>query len=1052
MANGATVRSLAPTTAATAASPVAEQTLRKSNNSSPQGLALQRAPALVKLSTSTEVPVATMGGSEPLRPEVQAPIENSLQVNLESVKVHTDASAQAANESLGARAFAFGSGIFLGRGERPTDLGLMAHEAAHVVQQQSAPTVQRMGPLGGDSFEGEAHRASAAVVRGESFQVRERTSQPRVQRLGISDVLDYFADKANNIPGFRMFTIILGVNPINWSKVDRSAANILRAVVEFIPGGHLITQALDNYGIFEKAGKWVEEQIHTLGEIGGSIKKAIGDFIDSLGWRDIFHLGDVWSRAKRIFTDPIDRIISFVKGLITGFLGLIRDALLRPLAKLAEGTAGWDLLKAVLGQDPITGDPVPQTAETLIGGFMKLIGQEEIWNNIKKANALSRAWAWFKGALAGLLGFVKQIPSLIIQTIRSIELMDIVLIWRVFIKVGKAFGGFLLKFFSWAGETIWSLLQIIFEVVAPGAVPYLKKVGAAFKKILKNPIAFVGNLVKAGKLGFQNFASNIGTHLKAAFIEWLTGSLPGVYLPKSFDLKEIVKFVFSVLGLTWENIRQKLVKAIGEPAVKALEIGFDIVVTLVKEGPAAAWDKIKDQLANLKDMVMSAIVDYIVVTVVRKAVEKVLSLLIPGAAFIQAIIAIYDTIMVFIEKLKKIIQVVTAFLDSIVAIANGVIGAAAAKVESTLAGLLVLAISFLAGFLSLGKIADKVMNIINTKVRAPIDKAIDFLITWIVTMAKKVGKFLGSKARALWSWAAVKSNFADGEGESHTIYAQESGGKVRLLVASSPMAVAEFLEWYLGKRDALRETKKGLIADVRAKIGPAQALMDQIAAAEKAKPDDPKLQTLQQDLLNKNVEISGLLASLVGKDESIGKAKEKYKLEGLTGTYSSIPKPPGDDFTADHQPQAAILQAAAEFDYFRDEGELVKRAKGRAKEGFAINLHKIRHILGRTFGSKGKKTKGAFLTEIERDTKSVKSAPAKRRIVVAKIKSDMMEDVKAMRSVAGADAKSANWADIAGPKAKGTKEEKEALVTEVRERILSGESQIASQDIDSLVE
>src|SRR5438552_8482428 len=156
MANGATVRSLAPTTAATAASPVAEQTLRKSNNSSPQGLALQRAPALAKLSTSTEVPVATMGGSEPLRPEVQAPIENSLQVNLESVKVHTDASAQAANESLGARAFAFGSGIFLGRGERPTDLGLMAHEAAHVVQQQSAPTVQRMGPLGGDSCEGEA--------------------------------------------------------------------------------------------------------------------------------------------------------------------------------------------------------------------------------------------------------------------------------------------------------------------------------------------------------------------------------------------------------------------------------------------------------------------------------------------------------------------------------------------------------------------------------------------------------------------------------------------------------------------------------------------------------------------------------------------------------------------------------------------------------------------------------------------------------------------------------------------------------------------------------
>jgi Domain of unknown function (DUF4157) len=691
------------------------------------------------------VPVATpsqtsgfAGGGEPLAGEVKTPIEESLGVSLESVRVHKDSRAQKTARGLSARAFTFARHIFLGRGERPTDLGLMAHEAAHVVQQQGAPAVQRLGPGQTDSWEEEAHRASSAVVRGEPFKVQERTSRPRVQRWGVSDVLDYFADKANIIPGFRMFTIVLGVNPINMSSVDRSAANILRAVVEFIPGGGLITQALDNYGIFEKAGKWVEQQIQTLGMVGSAIKAAVTSFIDSLSWKDIFNLGDVWDRAKRIFTDPIDKIIAFVKGLVLGFLGLIRDALLRPLAKLAEGTAGWDLLKAVLGQDPITGDPVPQTAEALIGGFMKLIGQEEIWNNIKKANALSRAWAWFKGALNGLLGFVKQVPSLIISTIKSIELMDIVLLPRVFIKIGTAFAGFLGKFFSWAGNTIWDLLKIIFEVVAPGAIPYLKKVGAAIKKIFKDPIGFVGNLVKAGKLGFQNFANNIGAHLKAAFLDWLTGSLPGVYIPKSFALMEILKLALSVLGLTWANIRQKLVKATSENVVKGLEVGFAIVKKLVTEGPAAAWEEIKSQLANLKDMVVEGIMSFIVETVVKKAVAKVLSLLVPGGAFIQAIISIYDTIMVFIAKLSKIIQVAMAFLDSMMAIANGAIGGAAAKVESVLAGLLSLAISFLAGFLGLGKIADKVMNIINTKVRAPVDKALDYLINWIVTTAKKL--------------------------------------------------------------------------------------------------------------------------------------------------------------------------------------------------------------------------------------------------------------------------------------------------------------------------
>ena len=53
---------------------------------------------------------------------------------------------------------------------------------------------------------------------------------------------------------------------------------------------------------------------------------------------------------------------------------------------------------------------MPRTADTLIGGFMKLIGQEEVWQNIKRGNAVARALAWFQGALAGLMGFVRVDP------------------------------------------------------------------------------------------------------------------------------------------------------------------------------------------------------------------------------------------------------------------------------------------------------------------------------------------------------------------------------------------------------------------------------------------------------------------------------------------------------------------------------------------------------------------------------------------------------------------------------------------------------------------
>ena len=86
-------------------------------------------------------------------------------------------------------------------------------------------------------------------------------SPPAVQRLGVQDALDYFADKAYYIPGFRMLTLMLGFNPINMRSTARTAANLLRALIELIPGGALITQVLDNHGVINKAAEWVEQKI-----------------------------------------------------------------------------------------------------------------------------------------------------------------------------------------------------------------------------------------------------------------------------------------------------------------------------------------------------------------------------------------------------------------------------------------------------------------------------------------------------------------------------------------------------------------------------------------------------------------------------------------------------------------------------------------------------------------------------------------------------------------------------------------------------------------------
>jgi hypothetical protein len=832
--------------------------------------ATPKAPAPTAKSPARLAPLGppktpSFGGGQPMPPHVQEAIQNSLLVDLSSVRLHASTAAQRKAQSLRARAFTFGNDIFLGYGEHPTDLTLISHEATHVIQQQAGAQVQAWSGDRGDRFEREADHAAAAVQRQETFAVRERTETPRVQRLGISDALDYLADKAYNIPGFRMFTIVLGVNPINMEHVERSAANVLRAVVEFIPGGALITQALDKYGVFDKVGNWVSDQIEKLGLVGSSIKQALMDFLDSLSWRDIFHLGDVWDRAKRIFTDPIDRIIDFVKGLLEGIWKFVREAILKPIAKIAEGTSGWDLLCAVLSRNPITGEAVPRTPETLIGGFMKLIHEDEIWNNIQKSGAIPRAWQWFQGVLSGLIGFVSQIPDLFIQALKSLEWTDILDLFSGFKKIASVFGRFLGNFISWAGGKIWDLLQIIFDVVAPSIMPYLRKVGAAFRKILRDPLGFIRNLIAAAKLGLHNFMDHFGAHLKAALIDWLTGSLPGVYIPKAFTLPEFGMFAMSVLGITWAQVRAKIVKALGpngEKIMTGLETAFDVIVALVKGGPAAVWDLIKEKLTNLKDMVIDGIVGFVTDTIIKKAIPKLISMFIPGAGFISAIISIYDAITVFIDKLSKLAATVKAFLDSLIAIVNGQIEGAAAKVESSLEGIMSLAISFLAGFLGLGKIADKVLGVIK-KVQDTVDKAIEVAVNWIVGKAKALIGAVKTTAtnvvQGVLGWWKVRKPFVDTDGGSHTLFFTGEAASAELTVASTPMPVKGFL-------DSIRSTASSHSdPTIKAAFMNADALFTTIDALRMKVESGPSPRQPKDidDLNNKLITLSSYLVPLV---------------------------------------------------------------------------------------------------------------------------------------------------------------------------------------------
>lgn len=126
--------------------------------------------------SSTKLPQTRLGDGRPLAPTTRGFFEQRLGHDFRNVRVHDDSAAHAAAAREGARAFAHGSDIAFAAGQldvsRATGRALLAHELAHVVQQQrGGPTPQR-----GDAAEAGAARAAAQIDRGGRIAVSGATS------------------------------------------------------------------------------------------------------------------------------------------------------------------------------------------------------------------------------------------------------------------------------------------------------------------------------------------------------------------------------------------------------------------------------------------------------------------------------------------------------------------------------------------------------------------------------------------------------------------------------------------------------------------------------------------------------------------------------------------------------------------------------------------------------------------------------------------------------------------------------------------------------------
>lgn len=280
----------------------------------------------------------------------------------------------------------------------------------------------------------------------------------------------------------------------------------------------------------------------------------------------------------------------------------------------------------------------------------------------------------------------------------------------------------------------------------------LSKAAAAFKKIIADPIAFIGNFMSALKAGFVGFAERIGEHLKKGLQGWLFGKLAdaGIEIPDKLDAAGILKMILSILGLTWTNLRARIVKRIGEKAMKVLEGASEVFIILVRDGVAGLAKWIMEKVGDLKDMVVGQIRNFVIEKIVKAGITWVIGMLNPAGALIKIVQTLISVVQWIMEKGSALVELVGTVVDAVSDIANSGMGGVPAKIEGALAKAVPIVISFLASLLGLGGIGDKIKSILQA-VKKPVMTAVDAVIKGALKLARPLingMKSLGKKAKA----------------------------------------------------------------------------------------------------------------------------------------------------------------------------------------------------------------------------------------------------------------------------------------------------------------
>ncbi|MEO0536676.1 MAG: DUF4157 domain-containing protein [Cyanobacteria bacterium P01_A01_bin.123] len=397
------------------------------------------------VSARTAATIRSPGPGASLPANTRRRIEPHVGANLSGVRVHSDTNAHRAANSLQARAFTHGNHIFLNRSESSHNLGLMAHEATHVVQQGAAAPIQRQ-PL---------PQPAPAV----EHLPRVSANPPEIQRFIPDAVLEELADYARHIPGYTLFTVIIGYDPLRGIDVERNATNLLAGLMGLVPFGTAIFDALQEYGVIQAAFDWVSNELRRLDLSLSRIERTIEN-----AWEDVriiegfdYNLAVVQRHFQQLYDDVVD----FATSLVNHIVELIKEAAIDFAEPLLADNQAWALIKKIIKYDPLRDAPVEATTVEILEDFLLLIGKEQELEQMRERGTLQETADWLDTQFALFVSLIGQLRGLITEAWNAIQPENLPDLGTNLETLAERAGTFLEDVWTFASTVAFKVLELI---------------------------------------------------------------------------------------------------------------------------------------------------------------------------------------------------------------------------------------------------------------------------------------------------------------------------------------------------------------------------------------------------------------------------------------------------------------------------------------------------------------------------------------------------------------------------------------------------------------